>query len=114
MKIYYYDYETGLFLGDGESSEIVENSTDIKPIDNNYYFKDGKWNEIIIPAKTPEEIKQDIINNNKRYLLDTDWIVIKIQETNLKGEDINPLLDKYSIELVKRKESRILINELEV
>jgi len=44
------------------------------------------------------------------YLAETDWIVSKISEAMLKGEDIAPLLTLYSSEFLEREASRLTIN----
>ena len=43
------------------------------------------------------------------YLDSTDWIVVKINEAQVLGQDIQPMLDKYATELTKREECRGLL-----
>lgn len=57
--------------------------------------------------------KENQILNLKKYLLDTDYIVIKINEYKLQDKPVDSLLTKYSNELEERKDKRILINTLE-
>jgi len=67
--------------------------------------------------KTSEEIKveqnQQSIIDAKIVLQNTDWIITKISEAQIKGEDITTLKDKYSQELEDRASARNTINELE-
>lgn len=44
------------------------------------------------------------------YLLSTDWVVTKISEAVLLGEDVEFLKTKYATQLQKRKEARDAIN----
>lgn len=67
----------------------------------------------IIKSNIPTLSTQDKINKEKSYLASTDWVVTKITEEQIKGNDIAPLLTKYAIELSKRDAARISINDLE-
>lgn len=73
--------------------------------------------EAFVP--TPQEELDRLANEQKvqeakNYLASTDWIVTKLNEYNLLGIDIVPLLEKYSIELTKREECRQIQNELSI
>lgn len=57
-------------------------------------------------------VNEQKLQEAKNYLQSTDWIVVKIQEAQIKGEDVVVLLEKYSVELQKRDEARFLINEI--
>ena len=46
-------------------------------------------------------------------LLDTDWVVVKLNEVAIIGGDIQPLLDKYADILLERENKRLTINQLE-
>ena len=50
----------------------------------------------------------------KAYLESTDWIVVKINEAQVQGQDVTVLLNQYSKELAERQVSRDLINQLEL
>lgn len=52
----------------------------------------------------------------KKYLADTDYIVLKIAEVvaDNNSEEVEKLKTTYTTELAKRKEAREKINELEV
>lgn len=62
---------------------------------------------------TKEEIKQKEIYIYKQYLLNTDYIVIKMAEVMSDGGSVEELKERYKDELSKRKEYREKINELE-
>ena len=61
---------------------------------------------------TQEQLNEQQVQEAKNYLSSTDWIVVKIQETQIKGGDITGLLEQYSAEFQKRDEARLLINEM--
>ena len=67
--------------------------------------------------KTSEEIQteqnQQSIIDAKIVLQNTDWIITKISEAQIKGEDITILKDKYSQEIADRDTARNTINDLE-
>lgn len=54
------------------------------------------------------------IADYKKYLADTDYIVLKIAEAQSEGGDITALRTEYAEQLAKRKEARNKINKLEV
>lgn len=49
----------------------------------------------------------------KKYLKDTDYVVIKMYETAMQGGSILEMLKEYKEILSNRKEARKQINELE-
>ena len=53
------------------------------------------------------------VHEIKKYLQDTDYIVIKIYETAIQGGSIIEMLKEYKDILSKRAESRKEINKLE-
>ena len=63
-----------------------------------------------------EKEKAKKIAEYKKYLFDTDYIVLKIVEAvaDNNSEEVENLKTTYTIELAKRKEAREKINELEV
>lgn len=71
---------------------------------------------IYVPYTQDEILK---INNKKKiedlkeYLQNTDYVVIKMYEAGIKGNSIEEMLKEYNDVLLKREESRNLINELE-
>lgn len=62
-----------------------------------------------IPPVPESEMRESEIAQDKQYLADTDWIVTKIGEAQLIGEDIQPLLDKYSSQIAEREMARVRI-----
>ena len=61
----------------------------------------------------PNASDEMFINEYKEYLRETDYIVIKMYETVAQGGSIIEMLKEYKEVLSKRKEARVLINELE-
>ena len=63
-----------------------------------------------------EKEKAKKIAEYKKYLFDTDYIVLKIAEAvaDNNSEEVEKLKTTYTTELAKRKEAREKINELEV
>ena len=107
-----YNELTG-YLADGMSIPLAEGNRHYQMVKQ--WLADGNTAE---PAYTPEEIlaneNQVKVSEAKTYLSSTDWIVIKINEAQVLGEDINPLLTEYTTELQERQSARDLINQLEV
>lgn len=46
----------------------------------------------------------------KMYLAATDWVVAKVGEARLLGEDIAPLMAQYESIFLQRKAARLVIN----
>lgn len=53
------------------------------------------------------------LNEAKNYLADTDYVVIKIYEAKINGEDTLPLETEYADVLAERKRVRATIDGLE-
>lgn len=71
--------------------------------------------ELTAEQKAAQE-KAKKISEYKKYLEDTDYIVLKIGEYLADGntEGVTAIKTEYSEQLAKRKETREKINELEV
>lgn len=91
-------------------------------IDENYIqiteeeFKELTKPKVYVPT-AEEKVAQEKarkIAEYKKYLEDTDYIVLKIAEAQSEGGDIAALRTEYVEQLAKRKEERNKINELEV
>ena len=92
-------------------------------VDENYIqITEEEFNELTkpkIPELTAEQKaaqeKAKKIAEYKKYLQDTDYIVLKIAEAQSEGETstVSQLRDIYKEQLAKRKEARDKINELE-
>lgn len=63
------------------------------------------------------EYKKNVINSEidclKMLLNQTDYIIPKIQEASLLGDDVEALKTQYATQLEQRKNARARINELE-
>ena len=92
-------------------------------IDENYIqITEEEFNELTKPKEyvpTAEEKaaqeKEKKIAEYKKYLQDTDYIVLKIGECLAEGntEEVTAIKTEYAEQLAKRKEARDKINELE-
>ena len=92
-------------------------------VDENYIqITEEEFNELTklkIPELTAEQkLKQENlaeIAKYKKYLADTDYIVLKIGECLSDGntEAVTAIKTEYAEQLAKRKEARDKINELE-
>ena len=88
-------------------------------IDENYIqiteeeFKKLTKPKLYVP--TAEEKVAQKIAKYKKYLSDTDYIVLKIGECLADGntEAVTAIKTEYAVQLAKRKEARNKINELE-
>lgn len=70
--------------------------------------------EIVNTTEYQNMLKEQEIDELKRYLSDTDYVITKLNEAKIEDEDLfNSLKTKYSDILTKRKEARVRINELE-
>lgn len=113
---------------------MITNITQIDSTNEWSFEKDGVEGTIFMPenataadvevALTPlteEQIaeieamhtKLDQIDEAKKSLADTDWVVVKIQEASLLGEDTTALIAQYQDVLDARVEARATINSLE-
>lgn len=95
--------------------EFTFGYTKVKEEDGLYYlYNVDTPRELYIPKDNSYE--QELINSINEYkykLNETDYVVVKITEAQALGEDISPLLEKYTGVLSNRKECRAKINELE-
>ena len=89
--------------------------------DENYIrITEEEFNELTKPKEPTAEQKAAYektkkIGEYKKYLADTDYIVLKIAEAlaNNDKESVAALKSEYAEELGKRNRARILINSLE-
>lgn len=61
------------------------------------------------PVMTEEQMKEAEIAQDKQLLADTDWIIAKISEAALIGQDTQPLVEQYAAQLEQREQARIRI-----
>ena len=132
MKKIYYDKKTG-YLCDRYPKDIEK--TDDSPFievddeleEQTYCVEYGKFWKVVdgslvisddIETQATQEYK-DLVRNNlmcehKQYLNDTDYVITKLNEAKLEDESLfNSLKEEYAEVLIKRKEARAKINELE-
>lgn len=75
-------------------------------------FKNIKTADDLAIEKAAAE-KAEQVNAARSYLNKTDWVISKIGEARIKGLDDSVLIEKYSYQLARREELRLLINQLE-
>ena len=132
MKKIYYDKKTGYIcdrypkdIKKTNDSPFIEVEDDIE--EQTYSVEYGKFWKVVdgslvigddIETQETQEYK-DFIKNNmicdyKQYLNDTDYVITKLNEAKIEDEDyFNSLKEEYAEVLIKRKEARAKINELE-
>ena len=70
--------------------------------------------EVINSQEYKNMLKENEIDSLKQYLSETDYIITKLNEAKIEDEELfNQLKIEYSDILMKRKEARTRINELE-
>lgn len=70
--------------------------------------------KIVNTTEYQNMLKEQEIDELKRYLSDTDYVITKLNEAKIEDEELfNSLKTEYSDILTKRKEARVRINELE-
>ena len=86
-----------------------------KDSDGKYYLYNSEiTKELYIQKDTSYEDKlMNEIDDYKHKLTETDYVVVKIAESQAFGEDTSSLLEEYSEVLTNRKEYRKKINELQ-
>ena len=132
MKKIYYDKKTGYIcdrypkdIEKTDDSPFIEVEEDLA--EQTYAVEYGKFWKVVdgsliigddIETQETQEYK-DFIKNNmiceyKQYLNDTDYVITKLNEAKIEDEDyFNSLKEEYAEVLIKRKEARAKINELE-
>ena len=70
--------------------------------------------EIVNTIEYQNTLKEQEIDELKKYLSSTDYVITKLNEAKIEDEELfNSLKTEYSDILTKRKEARVRINELE-
>lgn len=109
MERFYYKSKDGKGFLNLKSQLVDENYIQITEEE----FKElTKPKELTTEQKAAQE-KTRRINACKKYLQDTDYIVLKIAELMSEGGDVTTLRTKYAEQLTLRQECRDKINELE-
>lgn len=75
------------------------------------YSEEQVKNILQIYPSVEEMERQTAIREAKKYLADTDYIIIKIQEYSITGQTVD---NNYTEILQKREEARNVLRELEV
>lgn len=114
MERFYYKNKDNTGFLNLKSPLIDENYIQITEEEFNELTK-PKVYELTAEEKAAQE-KAKKIAEYKKYLQDTDYIVLKIGEYLADGntEAVTAIKTEYSEQLAKRKEARDKINELEV
>lgn len=131
IKIYY-DKETGYLCNRYPKDIEVKKDTPFIEVneeeaDKTYCVEYGKfWAvrdnklvkvddvEVINSQEYKDMLKENEIDSLKQYLSETDYIITKLNEAKIEDEELfNQLKIEYSDILMKRKEARTRINELE-
>ena len=131
MKVYY-DKKTGYLCNRyPKDIEVKEDTPFIElpeeEVEETYIIEYGKFwaikdNKLVkvddIELQATEEYKQEIKNNEiadlKNYLDNTDYVIAKLNEAKIEDEELfEELKVKYAEILIKRKQARARINELE-
>ena len=132
MKKVYYDKETGYLCNRYPKDIKQTNDTPFIEVDDElekqtYAVEYGKFWKVVdgllvigddVETQATQEYKDLVryneINEYQQYLNDTDYVITKLNEAKLEDENLfNSLKEKYAEVLIKRKEARAKINELE-
>ena len=132
MKKVYYDKKTGYLcnrypkdIEKTDDSPFIEVEDDIE--EQTYAVEYGKFWKVVdgslvisddVETQATQEYKDLVrsneINEYQQYLNDTDYVITKLNEAKIEDEKLfNSLKEKYAEILIKRKEARAKINELE-
>ena len=132
-KKFYYDAETRIIdvkpfydkqvNQDKPYTELTFEEWEEKLSSCNYGYKKAYINNEIVEVEDIEVMNSEEYKNTqkeweikklKRYLNDTDYVITKLNEAKIEDEEFfNSLKTEYSDILIKRKEARVRINELE-
>lgn len=132
MKKVYYDKKTGYLcnrypkdIEKTDDSPFIEVEDELE--EQTYAVEYGKFWKVVdgslvigddIETQATQEYKDLVrsseINEYQQYLNDTDYVITKLNEAKIEDEELfNSLKEKYKEVLIKRKEARAKINELE-
>ena len=113
MQRYYYKSKYGKGFANLKSAITDENYIQITEEEFNELTKPKEYVPTAEEKAAQEKAKK--IAEYKKYLQDTDYIVLKISECLADGntEAVTAIKTEYAEQLAKRKEARDKINELE-
>lgn len=89
------------------------------PFAKAYFYRDGKLTleddeEVMKTNEYKMQNANEQIEEYKRYLVNTDYIITKLNEARLEDDaEFEAMKAQYSEQLSKRKEARSKINELQ-
>ena len=111
MRYYYKDNKGNLF--NFKSERLEDGYTQITEEEFEELTKPKEYVPTAEEKAAQEKAKK--IAEHKKYLQDTDYIVLKIGECLADGntEEVTAIKTEYAEQLAKRKEARNKINELE-
>ena len=131
MKKLYYDKDTG-FVSERyphnykkDESVFIEVEDDVYErtfsVNTGYIWKVENGVPVIVEdpdENSQKELKRMNLNNQlcdfQQYLTDTDYIITKLNEAKLEDDaEFEVMKAQYSEQLLKRKEARFKINELQ-
>lgn len=133
MKKVYYDKKTGYLcnrypkdIEKTDDSPFIEVDDELE--EQTYAVEYGKFWKVVdgslvigddVETQETQEYKDLVryneINEYQQYLNDTDYVITKLNEAKIEDEELfNSLKEKYAEVLIKRKEARMKINELEM
>lgn len=132
MNKIYYDKETGYLcnrypkdIEKTDTSLFIEvedkdyEETFVHPYGLFWAVRDGALKLVDdVETQATEEYKTMVRNNEitelQQYLTDTDYIITKLNEARLEDDaEFETMKAQYSEQLIKRKEARSKINELQ-
>lgn len=76
-------------------------------------LEDGDIAPFVPYVESQEELDAKELAQAKTYLSDTDWVITKISEAEILGEDVSALKTQYQNVINERRAKRTRINELE-
>lgn len=110
-----FDYENEKYSEVEITDKDMLNEIIVRPMSYRWHWIDGK--PILKYEPTEEELaveKHNKICRYKSYLSETDYVISKLNELKLEDDaEYEKAKAEYSEVLVKRKEARAKINELE-
>lgn len=81
-------------------------------LDNGHNTVAADGSTSVVDYRTQADLDTQAVAEAKAYLAETDWVIVKINEASIQGQDTTPLLTQYADVLIKRKDKRVIINQL--
>lgn len=122
MNVYFYSASTGgFYIPEVHGDDMPEDAVEITAKQHADLLSGQSSGKIITsdtngipvlidpPPMTEDQLKEYEIYQDKKYLADTDWIIARIGEASLSGQDTAPLLAQYATEIEQRELARVRI-----